>query len=212
MTTVAISSISHAQTTADWTPYLSDIKYNCWYPRLYELLQSDQLPAPLKHSIKKRIEHFLEEDANLVLELKNASTFGQPLTKIVYTEDIKSAELTLHFANGNFMKLLPTFSVGNGKRQEKAGTKHFWVSELTWVGSDDSKEKVLATHRFNYQDGKKWWQTHDSAFHIQKTTKNSHLMGYQTTKTGYMSSNRFAHTILTFSPRANTISCLSFGD
>lgn len=212
MTAIAINGISHAQTTADWTPYLSDIKHNCWYPTLYELLQSNQLPTPLKHSIKKRAGYALGEDANLVLELKNASTFGQPLAKIVHTADVKSATLTLHFANGDFMKLLPTFSVGDGKRQEKAGTEHFWVSELALAGSNDDTKKVLAIHRFKYQDGKKWWQAYNNAFHIQSTTKDSYLMGYQTTKTGYMSGNHFANTTLTFNPRAKTISCISFGD
>lgn len=209
---IAVSSISHAQTVADWTPYLSDIKHNCWYPTLHKLLQNNQLPKSLKPSIKKRTGHFLEEDANLALELKNASTFGQPLTKITYVGDIKSATLTLHFANADFMKLLPTFSVGDGQRQEKAGTKHFWVSELTLAGSDDDKAKVLSTHNLNYQDGKKWWQEYNSALNIQNTAENSYLMGYQTTNTGYRSGNYFADTTLTFDPRAKTITCESFGD
>ena len=131
---IVISPTSHAQ-TADWTPYVKDMMNSCNTKKLMEMsydmkynnngkiINWGKLPKTLKSSIEK-------SDGYGNFYLKNATVFGQPLTQIYTSEESDGDSTILTFANDGFISLLPKFTLSDGKRTYKAGTKHYWVNEI----------------------------------------------------------------------------------
>lgn len=197
---------------ADWTPYLSSIKHNCDVEKIHSTLLTQsfankKLPQALHADLVKRTGKINPDSASgeVVLQLKNATAFGQPLTKISYMVGDSQAEWHFYFANDGFMKLLPTFYTGEGKHTKPAGTQHFWLLEFKYA--DDNTFKIVRNHNRPYKDAGKWW---DDEPNITSSDDEHLIKGYQTTKTGYVFGTNFANTTLSFNPQAKTISCTSF--
>lgn len=142
---VAIVAVSMANiaNAADWTPYLKGIQHHCNYEAVAKDLMAKKVPANLKADVVKqtakhreiRKEYWANEDTASI-QLKNATAFGAPLQKITYKysagEGSDVAEYVLHFANANFMKVLPTFtfnivSDSNSGMVQSAGQKRMWL-------------------------------------------------------------------------------------
>lgn len=146
----------------DWTPYLKDMMKNCDNSKIMTLMGQiefnengkisswGKFPSSLKSSIVKTSDYG-------TFHLKNATAFGQPLTKIYSAEEGDGESTVLTFANGNFMSLMPQFTISDGKRTEKANSKHYWVNEIirTQQQSDDIyqhnySDTIISSNPMNY--------------------------------------------------------------
>lgn len=78
-----LPSLSIAK-TYDWTPYLKGIQANCQTPDL-----DKPIPMNLKPSVIKMENHRKLDDGTYigkrVIALKNATAFGYPITKNLFT-------------------------------------------------------------------------------------------------------------------------------
>ena len=132
--TILFGGTGHSK-TVDWTPYVKDMTNSCDDSKImklfYELKFDDngkiiswgKLPKTLKSSIAK-------SDGYGNFYLTNATVFGQPITQIYTSEESDGDSTILTFTNANFMSLLPKFTLSDGNRTYKAGTKHYWVNEI----------------------------------------------------------------------------------
>lgn len=206
---MALLIISAGSTyAADWTPYLSNIKHNCNVEKIHNTLFTDtfankKLPQALQADLVKRTGKIDQDSASgeVILQLKNATAFGQPLTKISYFVHDNHAVWNFYFANNSFMKLLPTFYAGEGKYIKPAGTQHFWILELEH--KDDGGTKVIRAKNQPYKNADKWWE---GSLNIV-SSKNTVAIGYQTTKDGYIWGSPYGGYVLSFNPKTKTISC-----
>lgn len=196
---------------ADWTAYLSNIKHNCNVEKIHSTLFTDtfankKLPQALHADLVKRTGKIDNDSASgkVVLQLKNATAFGQPLNKISYLVHDNHAKWKFHFANGDFMKLLPSFYTGEGEHTKAAGTQHFWLLEFKYT--DDNTTKVVRTHNHPYKDAGQWW---GGELNITPSDDEHIIKGYQTTKTGFILGTNFGNTTLSFDPKSKTIRCES---
>lgn len=111
---VAIVAVSMANVAnaADWTPYLKRIQEGCditegsyGVVELSDMLHGDiSIPDHLRSDVVSR-------DVNAIY-FKNATAFGYPMTKFSWhpaNGDFNGHVYSVHFANSDFMKLLPSF-------------------------------------------------------------------------------------------------------
>lgn len=212
-TFVSLSTIGLSTAHAtDWTPYLSGIQHNCNTQIIHDTLFTEmfvnkKLPSALQGSLVKRTGRINNETASgkVVLQLKNATAFGEPLTQISYTAHDNHATWQFRFGNGNFSKLLPTFYAGEGKYTQKAGTKQFWLLENSL--NDDGTFGVVRHQDRPYTDADKWW---NGELNLTPYDDENLLYGYQTTKTGFIAGTNHSATELIFDPKTHTISCDGF--
>ena len=141
----------------------------------------------------------------VVLQLKNATAFGEPLTKIHYLVHDYHAEWRFSFGNGNFRKLLPTFYAGEGKYTKPAGTEHLWLLETQY--HDNGTMSVIRIQNQPYKNADKVWDELGAV----PSYDGRIMMAYQTTKTGFvLGAGQGNSTVLSFNPKSKTISCESF--
>ena len=198
---------------ADWTPYLSSIKHNCDTTKIHNTLFSNtfdnkKLPKALQASVVKRTGKVDMDNGGageVVLQLKNATAFGEPLTKIHYLVHDYHAEWRFSFGNGNFRKLLPTFYAGEGKYTKPAGTEHLWLLETQY--HDNGTMSVIRIQNQPYKNADKVWDELGAV----PSYDGRIMMAYQTTKTGFvLGAGQGNSTVLSFDPKSKTISCESF--
>lgn len=203
--------LAGSASATDWTPYLSSIKHNCNVEKIHSTLFTDtfankKLPQALHADLVKRTGKIDNDSGSgkVVLQLKNATAFGQPLNKISYLVHDNHAEWHFHFANGDFIKLLPTFYTGESKHTKAAGTEYFWLIESKFNNNDTIS--VVSAQNRPYKDAGKWW---GGELNITPSNDSHALIGHQSTKTGFIFGTSFGNTTLSFNPKSKTISCKS---
>lgn len=96
--------------TTDWTFYLDRMKDGCNYPYM-----NDEIPGKLKGSVEstsKTGDQELEDgEVTYHFNLKNATAFGHPITKIEYLQGYEWSHLKAFFADGRFAELRPSFKL-----------------------------------------------------------------------------------------------------
>ena len=108
ITFLAQTTIAYAAT--DWTPYLKPMMSGCSFPTL-----KDKLPSRYKASIaSKKVKGNPEiegEDIYTTYTLRNATAFGQPLSKVEYLTGWEWGHLKLYFKDTKFTALRPQFKL-----------------------------------------------------------------------------------------------------
>lgn len=163
---LSMATVSYAA-PVDWTPFLDSMQYNCDASTITAILPVDpqtesvtpKIPKKLKSSVISISPEYDGAVAEVTLNLKNATAFGQPLKvlKVGYGMVEGGLSVQMKFANQDFMKLLPSFFAGNVDHVEHAGTKKYWVSEIrnvpqydsngVWL---DSEDEVLKTYQSTF--------------------------------------------------------------
>lgn len=138
---IVAASMANVANATDWTPYLKSIQHNCNYEALAKDLMAKKVPANLKADVVKHTVTKKGGQEVATLRLKNATAFGAPLQKISYKsvvgEGSGEAEYALHFANANFIKALPTFTINVNGKAQPAGQKRVWERG----GADDENRR-----------------------------------------------------------------------
>lgn len=102
------ATLAHAVT--DWTPYLKPMLSGCGYVNV-----TDNLPKKYKASIaSKKVKGNPNNEGEAVTTtytLKNATAFGQSLSKVEYLQEYEGRLLKLYFKNDKFMALRPQFKL-----------------------------------------------------------------------------------------------------
>ncbi|WP_435939186.1 hypothetical protein ACSF85_02480 [Moraxella bovoculi] len=175
LTLATITTVANA-TPIDWTPYLKEMQNSCDFRAIETMFKPTYNEITLKPSYP-RLPKSLRSSISSIsqygdLNLKNAVAFGHPIKKISPPLAVGDGSgITIEFANTKFFDLLPTFTLSDGRKTEKAGTKHYWVNEVEYqyFYSDDNlenfdfesedpidfrvEEKILATHVLPYKIG-----------------------------------------------------------
>ncbi|MGP5503028.1 hypothetical protein [Psychrobacter faecalis] len=106
------TTIAHA--TTDWTPFLKPMLSGCSVP-----IPTKDLPTRYKSSIvskKAKVDSDYADsgfDGNKITTyyLKDATAFGQPLSKVEYTQGFEDNQLKLYFKDTKFTALRPQFQL-----------------------------------------------------------------------------------------------------
>lgn len=115
--------------SVDWTPYLKGMQESCDinYGDLVELFgdgKKSKMPKKLQPSVAK---YMLEPHEKTSVQLKNATAFGQPITRIVFEHPETSyVSLTVYFANSNFTKIKPQLFLKLEDEKYSVGTNKAW--------------------------------------------------------------------------------------
>ena len=182
---------------ADWTPYLQGMQENCNYGDTIAniLTKQSAVPNALKKDVVKQSYANIDEFTNKgMLQLKNASAFGYPISKITLDEEYDGRYLTVYFKDKNFMKLLPNFYVKLGNTKIPAGKK------VAYVKSINPKTLAKKVAQINYKNIDK--------IDIMDAHKNQSIL-YASTPNGWYVNN-FEDSLdgeLTFDSKAKTITC-----
>lgn len=227
-------SILGISTTAfgavDWTSHLKGMQSSCNTYAIAELAKSKTLPKALRPSLVKRQGKISESDGKVTWTLKNATAFGQPLTKITYSRDGHTASsVTLYFANDGFMKLLPSFAPKFNGKALKAGQQKSWINVQLLQPKRDSKGEITATvlksqdyevpylkefsEEFWYQQARKKIPNYENIVSsgYDDSTPYYSFTGYSVGKTGYFSEpiEPGSIEIFDFDKKSKTIKCMS---
>lgn len=104
------------------------------------LTKQSAVPNALKKDVVKLNYTVLDEMTSKgTLQLKNATAFGYPISKITLDDEYDGRYLTVYFKDKNFMKLLPDFYVKLGNTKIPAGKK---VAYVKATHLDTQKTKI----------------------------------------------------------------------
>ena len=154
-----LGQVTFAQAATDWTPYLKPMLSGCSFSN-----DPDKLPARYKASIaskKVRIDSEdygvgdYEGDTITTYNLKNATAFGHPLSKIEYLQGYEWGHLKLYFKDSKFTALRPQFKLPKSNQRSggyNAVTKNnasgYEVEDIGYVTlAFNSKEKSIVCDR-----------------------------------------------------------------
>lgn len=172
---LAISSLAMAK-NVDWTPYLEGMQNSCafhgkefhqamGYTTEYsqEYNSDFAIGKPQKGKIPKNLQVSVinykgtgyiakdgerTEDIRITIGLKNATAFGQPITKITYSADPGYGghgfdKLTVYFANNDFVKLKPQFPLIIDNKKYPIGTNAYYHIQYNESDNHESYETLV---------------------------------------------------------------------
>ena len=103
---------------ADWTPHLKMMQNDCanfgGYGDIMKLIGEGK-KTNMSKKLQADIVKYTYKDDEVDIRLKNATAFGQPITRIVAEYPPTSyVALHIYFANGNFNKIKPKLKPNKG--------------------------------------------------------------------------------------------------
>ncbi|MDO5770238.1 MAG: hypothetical protein Q4P13_12100 [Psychrobacter sp.] len=107
----AMSNVANAAT--DWTPYFESMQNGCEFPDPREGVPSKYKASIVSNKVKSNLNDIGDDDDKIITTytLKNATAFGQPMTKFEYLQGYEWSQLKLYFKNEDFIKLRPRFKL-----------------------------------------------------------------------------------------------------
>lgn len=116
-----------AWAVVDWTPYFKGMKNECDFETLEPFITGkNKIPKKLQPSITKYIGGAYNNEKTDI-RLKNATAFGQPITRIVIEHpETAYGSLTIYFANASFTKLKSQFTVNVNGTRHAVGKAQAW--------------------------------------------------------------------------------------
>lgn len=133
----------------DWTPYLKSMQNECDFSIINVPTKAlgDGNKTNIPKSLQPSIVSYAHTDEKTDVRLKNATAFGQPITRVVtgYLNG-DTFFLTVHFANANFTQIKPQFSIDVDGKSYVVGTKQAWGVTYTETDQiDEDGEPVIDT-------------------------------------------------------------------
>lgn len=143
-----LSSASFAAT--DWTSYLQPMQDSC----RFQELEIPKLKGVYKKSVANtNIQNKGKGESikrTITYTLKNATAFGYPLTKVIYTGGYENEAVSLYFGTAEFMKLRSSFKPAQDDMNDpnlKITSKGYQLSNSDL--SFDSKAKAITCSAYS---------------------------------------------------------------
>lgn len=140
MVAALLTISSSVWAAVDWTPYLKEMKDECDF--FVEDIISEALGDGNRHHMPKALQpsvaSYSHTQSTTDVRLKNAIAFGQPITRIVVGTTDDDTFTTVYFANADFVKIKPQFTVYvDGKDHAIGGKPQAWGMVYTETGETD---------------------------------------------------------------------------
>lgn len=148
MAVVILAGAQSATAAVDWTPYLKGMQDHCSYDskEFWQALgfgypagepQKAKTPKALQASVsgysvkeKKKLRNGDDHYLDIIIKLKNATAFGEPITKVHYYIGYEFYGLEVTFANNNFTRLKPRFTMTYDGKKYPVGSNKYWDEYL----------------------------------------------------------------------------------
>ena len=191
---------------ADWTNYLKGMKEGCQIDSLRKTIQKKtSIPKSLQGDITKYTSQKQEEVDNKVdIRLKNATAYGQSITRISYEPEWGGSYLKVYFTNDNFTKIKPQFTVKVDNKSYAVGAKKAWLVDYN---NEEVNRKPLSV---SYKGG-----TYNDYFNEDGVFKDQSWRNANWYEIVYISDNGWNHTgshmgeynSLDFNNKNKTVTC-----
>lgn len=137
---------------ADWSNFLKGVQKGCDFNLdEHSLNQKLQKKSGIPQALQKDITKYTAKtgaDAykSVDVQLKNATAFGKPITRIVLdNSEWGYSAIHLYFTDGNFTKIKSSFTTKVEGKTYAVGTKKAWV----FVGEDEDIQATSVPYKGN---------------------------------------------------------------
>ncbi len=138
-----ILGFSTSSFAADWTNYLKSMQDSCKIASIEKSInKKSDIPKNLHSSISKySVKNNMFDAKDADIRLKNATAFGQPISRITHTISSEGRELTVYFKNNHFINLKPKFSINFDGKNHAVGSKKAWL--IYSESEDGTPQKIM---------------------------------------------------------------------